>query len=184
MSVLGKRVVTGSVVDHDPKRQKISPPPLAQLLEAGKNRFPELLYSLSSAEKFLVCTRKDLHNHPPIGMISRVWIIVAEDGGYDFQVLFFSKEKGNISNIEDFVKLCGKIYINSSFKLCPGINNDVYETKYFSIIRYDLKSVRRQTHPISRIDSHKCLLWHQLSRNASIFEKDMSAVLCSSCKRL
>ena len=70
MSVLGKRVVTGSVVDHDPKRQKISPPSLAQSLEAGKNRFPELLYSLSSAEKFLVCTRKDLHNHPPIGMIS------------------------------------------------------------------------------------------------------------------
>jgi hypothetical protein len=37
---------------------------------------------------------------------------------------------------------------------------------------------------ISRIDSKKCTFWHKLSKNSSIFEKAMHAVLCPSCKRL
>lgn len=117
-------------------------------------------------------------------MINRVRLVFSEDGSYDFQVVYCSKEKGIIKSIGDFFELCEKIAMDTSFKFCPGINADLYMSKYFSVIRYDPKSVRRTTHPISRIDSHKCLLWHQLSKNVSIFEKDMSEVLCSSCKRL
>lgn len=117
-------------------------------------------------------------------MIHRVRIAISEDGSYDFQVIFCSKEKGVVSNVEDFSKLCEQIASKSLYKFCPGINPNEYDTRYFSIIRYDLKSVRRRTHPINRIDSVKCLLWHKLAKNASIFEKGMSDVLCSSCKRL
>lgn len=160
---------------------------LDELVEVGQNRFPDLSCCLDSAEeggRFLVCSRKDLYNHPPIGMINRVRIVISEDGSYDFQVIFCSKEKGTIDTVTDFIRICEKITINSAFKFCPGIDAHTYDTKYFSVIRYDLKSVRRRTHPINRIDSHKCLLWHQLAKNASIFEKDMTAVLCSFCKRL
>lgn len=160
---------------------------LTELLEVGKKHFPDLEFCLNHAdlgEKFLVCSRKELHNHPPLGMIQRVKILVCEDGNYDFQVTFCSKEKGVITDDSDFRKLCENIAVNSSFKFCPGINVDLYDEKYFSVIRYDLKNVRRMVHPIVRIDSIRCLLWHQLSKNASIFEKSMSTVLCSSCKRL
>lgn len=118
------------------------------------------MFHINSAEQedVLSCPRKDLHNHPPIGMIHRVRLVVAEDGRYDFQVIFCSKEKGVINTSNDFLKLCEKISANSSFKFCPGINPAVYDTKYFGVIRYDIKSVRRMTHPIDRIDSHKCLL--------------------------
>ena len=52
------------------------------------------------------------------------------------------------------------------------------------MIRYDIKSVRKISDPILRIDSKNCSLWHKLARNANIFEKDMPAVLCQPCKRL
>ena len=39
-------------------------------------------------------------------------------------------------------------------------------------------------HTVHRIDSWKCILWHKLAKNASIFEKEMDAVICPACKRL
>ena len=98
-TVLGKR-----------KRQLLD-----ELLEAGIARFPGLLCCLDSGGVFLVCSRKDLHNHPPIGMINRVRLIISEDGSYNLQVIFCSKEKGIVSNVEDFVGPCEKIGPKSSY---------------------------------------------------------------------
>ena len=56
--------------------------------------------------------------------------------------------------------------------------------RYLSVIRYDIKSVRKISDVIIRVDSKNCSLWHKLACNVSIFEKDMPAVLCKPCKRL
>ena len=39
-------------------------------------------------------------------------------------------------------------------------------------------------HPVQRMDSCKCTLWHKLAKNASILEKDMTDVMCPACKCL
>ncbi len=132
----------------------------------------------------LTCSRRDLHNHPPLGLVSRVQIVLDQEGQYEFQVLLFSKDKERISTVEDYLYLCGKIATKGGYKLCPGIDPDFYGTEYYDVIRYDPKSLRRTVHPIRRIDSYSCILWHKLANNASILEKDMDVVKCSACKRL
>ena len=69
--------------------------------------------------------------------------------------------------------------MKGGYKFCPGINPDMYKTKYHDVIRYDPKKLRRTVHPVQRIDSGKCKLWHKL------LEKDnMTDVMCSGCKCL
>ena len=135
-------------------------------------------------DRCITCSRRDLHNHPPLGLVSRVQVVVNQDGKYDFQVILFSKEKGSITTIDDYLALCEQIAGKGGYKFCPGIDPNTYKTTYYDIIRYDPKSLRRTMHPVQRIDSCKCILWHKLAKNASIFEKDMDAVMCPACKRL
>lgn len=71
-SILGKRNAgprEALQLSAPPKRRLLL---LEKLLEAGKTLFPDLSVSLDYAdtgEAFLLCSRKDLHNHPPIGMV-------------------------------------------------------------------------------------------------------------------
>ena len=76
------------------------------------------------------------------------------------------------------------IMTNKQYKFCPGIDPEVYQSTYFSKIRYHIKSVRCLDIPIKLVDSLNCSLWHKLARNASILEKDMDSVPCGGCKRL
>ena len=116
-----------------------------------------------------------MYDHSPLGLISCVRIVVDKDGIYDYQVLLFTKEKWCISNINKYLALCEQISARSGYKFCPGINHDMYKGTYHDI-RYDPKSLRSTVHPVQRIGSNTCALWHKLAKNANIFEKDMAEV--------
>ena len=102
----------------------------------------------------------------------------------EFQVVMRLKESGVICKSKQLFGLCAVLNPGSVYKFCPGIDPNIYETRYLSIIRYDIKVVRKISDPIVGVQSRNCSLWHKLARNASIFEKDISAVLCPPSKRL
>ena len=128
---------------------------------------------------------KVCHWHPPAGSISRTRVVVHEDRSFFFQILLRTKTSGKLQSVDEFLGLC-EMMANSKgeFKFCPGIDPTVYQSTYFSKIRYDLKQVRRMEHPFERIDSSGCLLYHTLPKNSSIVERELDCVQCSSCKRL
>ena len=101
------------------------------------------------------CSRRDMYNHPPLGIVSRVYVVIDEDGKYDYQVLLFSKEKGCISTVDDYLPSCGQISSKGGYKFCPGIYPDMYKTAYH-IIQYDPKSLRRTVHHILAQTSKEC----------------------------
>ena len=184
-NLLGKRKTNASHLQD--KRPRIVAFTLNQLEEASKLLYPELVFASCVDENrncALTCSRRDLYNHPPLGLVSRVRIVLDQNGKYSFQVLLFSKEEGSINTIDEYLQLCSRIGIKGEFKFCPGLDPEFYKNTYYDVIRYDPKSLRRTMYPIHRIDSQKCILWHKLAKNASIFEKDMDAVMCSACKRL
>ena len=95
-SGLGKRSSCSVLPGVEGQKRCRSLLSLSELLEVGKS-FPDLQFCVNSSdsgENVLVCSRKELHNHPPLGMIHRVKILVKEDGNYDLQVTFYSKETG------------------------------------------------------------------------------------------
>ena len=159
---------------------------LEALFHHGPECFPDLSFVLGtcSAGNTLCISRRDLHQHPPAGLISRARIVITEDKKYDFQVLLRSKDSGYIDSVEKFTELCSIIDPTGGYKFCPGIDTGLYETRYLSVIRYDLKSVRKTSDPIARIDSEKCTFWHKLACNSNLIERGMDAVLCQACKRL
>ena len=61
---------------------------------------PELVFAIRTVKEHgvgaVTCCQKEMYNHPPLGLISRVQIVVDEDGKYDYQVLIFTEEKGYI----------------------------------------------------------------------------------------
>ena len=159
---------------------------LEVLFRRGQERFPDLSFILDScsAGNTLSVSRRALHQHSPAGLISRARIVITEDKKYDFQVLLRSKGSGYIDSVEKFIELCSMIDPTGGYKFCPGIDTQLYETWYPSVVQYDLKSVRKASDPIARIDSAKYMFWHKLARNSSLTERSMDAVLCQACKRL
>ena len=183
-----KRQLTTNLEDENscsPKKAKYSVN-LHDLEEAGRQRYSDLVFSSCEIDggPVLICTTKKLYTHPPIGAVSRVKIIVKEDGRYDFQVSVYSKEQGLVSNKDEYLHILETISVRSKYKFCPGLHIETYKKNYYDVIRYHPKKVRITCHPISRIDSKNCLLWHLLAKNASILEKDMTDVMCKECKRL
>ena len=126
--------------------------------------------------------KKDMYDHPPLGTVSRVSIVINETGGYDFRVLMFVKERGTIASVDQFLGLC-QVAVDSAYKFCPGIDQGIYK-QYYDVIRYDPKSLRHTSYPVQRIDSYNCIFWHKLAKNASLCEKEMADVMCPACKRL
>ena len=140
--------------------------------------------ALPDSPKCLLCSPSTLHNHPPAGLVSWARIIVSQCGDYEFQVLLRTKDKGTVTCEDELHRLCGMLSKPSGYKFCPGLNKDVYDDKYASILRYDSKSVRLMSEPFCRVDSPRCELWHKLAKNSSIFERDMEEVLCQPCKKM
>ena len=132
---LGKRRSSSNLQDYE-KRSKTVYFTLQELEEAGEQWYPELVTTSCTNEdgnNVLACSRRDFHNHPPLGLVSRVQIIVDQDGKYDFQVVMFSKEKGSINTVDDHLELCDQIAVKGGFRFCPGINPDSYKTTYVTL---------------------------------------------------
>ena len=102
----------------------------------------------------LIVGCKVCHWHPPAGSISRTRVVVHEDRSYFFQVLLREKNSGKLQSVDEFLNICEMMANSKSeFKFCPGIDPAVYQSVYFSKIRYDLKQVRCMEYPFERIDS-------------------------------
>ena len=123
--------------------------------KTGEEKYPDLVfvsYTNELGSGVLTCCRRDVYDHPPLGLVSRVQIVVDQDGKYDFQVLLFSKEKGSISTTDEYLALCDRIAAKGRYKFCPGINPETYKTTYYDVIRYNPKRLRRTMHPVQRAD--------------------------------
>lgn len=93
-------------------------------------------------------------------------------------------QSGTVSSNAEVYKLCEMFSSQSPYKLCPGIDWELYEEHYHSVIRYHLKSVRYCMVPFQRVDSVNCVLWFQLPVNAPLSDKFANEMMCSVCKRL
>ena len=169
-----------------PKRRAVSTEGFPAILaSAGKKKYGDQLnFELGYTDQgsHVTVTSKFCHLHPPAGIVSRTRIVVSEDGTFTFQVLLCCKENGKLTTVDEFLNLCERITSNE-YKFCPGIDPDVYMSKYFSKIRYHIKNVRHSDAPFKRVDSVNCLLWHKLAKNL-MFDKQLESVPCRYCKIL
>ena len=90
---------------------------------------------------------------------------------YDIQALLTTIQKGETSSTDEGLEMCRIISNEGNYKFCPGIDCREYYENYFSIIRYNIASVRIWDRPFERVDWVNCLLWHQLKHNATYEEK-------------
>ena len=84
----------------------------------------------------------------------------------------------------DIISQCKIIDQNLPFKLCPGIDYEVYMKDSYEVIQFHLKSIRLTEFPFCRIDSVKCDLLLELAHNPTKEEKDALEVKCYPCKCL
>ena len=152
----------------------------------GLEAYDDLNFVLCSAtrEKYLLCTQKNLRVCPPAGLVSAARILVSEQGDYEVQVLFQTIEKGKLVSVDSFIHLCFKICQLGGYKFCPGLNCGVYNEKYGKVLHRVSKSVKILSDPFERVESPKCQTWHKLASNSSIFERDLSDVMCQPCKKM
>ena len=158
-----------------------------KLWEAGLvQQFPDLTSSLctTSTTDYLIIQQRSLYDHPPAGLLPRARILVSQEGHYELQILLKTIEKDIIYSETALYKVAVKIYSSSPYKFCPGLDFNFYKEQYADILRYDSKSVKVTKEPFARVESHQCLMWHELAKNASIFEKDQSEVMCQPCKKM
>ena len=99
-------------------------------------------------------------------------------------MLFISISSGRVQTFNELSAGCFTISKKSQNKFSPDFDEKNYLEQYHTIIRYHIKGVRICGEPFSRIDSEKCLMWHQLAKNACVEEKMLFGVLCRECKCL
>jgi len=149
--------------------------------------FPELSFTMArdgnSNAPILTITQKDLFNHPPLGMISRVHVTI-EYKKYSVFVLLHLWSSGEVNGVDDAYRICQDMSSSSTYKFCPGIDPDHYEEEYYSKLHFHVKSVRLCHFPFTRVDSVNCKLWFKPALNLSATEKEASEVKCPPCKRL
>ena len=104
-------------------------------------------------------------------------------GKYCLQVLLTQLEHGQLSSVDDFIQLCDRI-VDKEHKFCPGIDPEVYDKDYYSIVRYHSKNVSYSKVPFGRVASKNCSLYHVLPKNTSLVAKTASEVQCAACKKL
>ena len=108
---------------------------LASILQATAQslvtNFPEFIYSMATGfeQPLLQISHRQLHNHPPFGMVSRMQITV-HCNCFIAYVMMRKRESGSLTSIEDLTAVCLKFSMTSKFKFCLGINPKKYEAEY------------------------------------------------------
>uniref|UniRef100_A0A1X7UE88 Uncharacterized protein n=1 Tax=Amphimedon queenslandica TaxID=400682 RepID=A0A1X7UE88_AMPQE len=90
----------------------------------------------------LVIQHQMLHNHPPLGLISRCRILIK---GQEYVVHIVLKEikSGTLINPTDVMLLCERYHLESnSYKFCPCIDEMEYQ-QHKEVIRFDIESLRK-----------------------------------------
>ena len=79
--------------------------------------------------------------------------------------------------------MCGMLSKPSGYKFCPGLNKNIYDDKYASILRYDSKSVQLMSEPFYCVDSPQCEPWHKLAKNSDILRGIWNRYYASPARR-
>ena len=149
-----------------------------------EKHFPSLAFMLStdieSNQPVVVVTQRELANHPPFGLVSRVQVTIT-GRKYIVHILMRTWESGELDGRDSIHAVCNKFVANTEYKFCPGLDPEEYQKEYFERIRFHIKSVRETTSPFHRVDSVNCVIWFLLAPNARLAEKK---VRCGACKRL
>ena len=85
-NLLGKRKRDDGPLQDGEKRQKTDAFTLGQLETAGREKYPDLVFASCRKEQgvgALTCSRRDMYNHPPLGIVSRVHVVIHEECIYD-----------------------------------------------------------------------------------------------------
>ena len=161
--------------------------PLETICQTGELRFQELAFTVGHTAKektpTLTVTQRELYFHPPFGYTSRVHIVITGNH-YVVNILSSRFQSGTVGSDTEVYQLCEMFSGQSPYKFCPGIDWELYEEYYHTVIRFHLKSVRYCTSPFQRVDSVNCVLWFKPPVNASLSEKFSKEVMCTACKRL
>ena len=152
-----------------------------------EKHFPSLAFTLStdieSNQPVVVVTQRELANHPPFGLMSRVQVTIT-GRKYIVHILMRMWESGELDGRDSIHAVCNKFVANTEYKFCPGLDPEEYQKEYFERIRFHIKSVRETTSPFHRVDSVNCVIWFLLAPNARLAEKKSKQVRCGACKRL
>ena len=150
----------------------------------GHILYPDLAFKKTVCDtgKALDVTQRFLYHFPGANYLSVARVIFFHQShlllNYEIQVLFTSISSGRVQTFNELSAGCFTISKKSQNKFCPDFDEKNYLEQYHAIIRYHIKGVRICGEPFSRIDSEKCLMWHQLAKNACVEEKMLFGVLC------
>ena len=87
----------------------------------------------SSGSPVLTITQKNLFNHPPFGLTSRIQVVI-QYKSYTASVLMRAWKVGEVKSLEDIMELSRDFSDKSVYKFCPGIDPQHYEEDYHIII--------------------------------------------------
>ena len=162
---------------------------LKDILDNASGSFPDFSFVMSRVRMngtelpVLMITPVKVFNHPPLGIMARVQVVVHYKF-YTVHVLMRLWKQEHFDTVEEITNLCSMIGEKSQYKFCPGLPYENYMENYYEVIRFHIKSVRQTNFPFKRIDSRNCKLLFKLAHNATIEEKFSTEVKCSPCKRL
>ena len=152
-----------------------------------EKHFLSLAFMLStdieSNQPVVVVTQRELANHPPFGLVSRVQVTIT-GRKYIVHILMRMWESGELDGRDSIHAVCNKFVANTEYKFCPGLDPEEYQKEYFERIRFHIKSVHETTSPFHRVDLVNCVIWFLLAPNARLAEKKSKQVRCGGCKRL
>jgi len=89
---------------------------LQEMAQSLVNTFPEFIFSMAtgSDQPLLQMSQRQLHNHPPFGMASRMQITV-QYNYYIAYVMMRKWESDSLSTIEDLTTICLKFSMKSQY---------------------------------------------------------------------
>ena len=112
-------------------------------------------------------------------------LVVALDGSGIYMLDAFhsvvAAEGVVASTLAELGHLMDMMVPSSAYKFCPGLfnYNDIQ-----AAVRFDSRNVRTWSFPVTRTDSTKCKILHELSKNATMEERAAAMVQCRECKLL
>ena len=123
----------------------------SEIYETLPEQYPDLAFVRAKDHNdnpVLVITHRCLAYHPPFGFTSRIQITLR---GYSYvaHVLMIKWESGAVKTMDEAEGLCYKFSSKAGYKFCPGIDPDYYNTEYYEVIRFHIRSVRQTTAPFA-----------------------------------
>ena len=118
---------------------------LQSMISGVVDTFPDLIFAMATGgeQPLLQISQRQLHSHPPFGMVSRVQVTVQ----YNFYTAFVMMRKwksGILVGSDDLVTVCVKFSAKSDYKFCPGVNPSSMKQSIIHLSDFILKVCAEQ----------------------------------------